>query len=379
MKRMATRMGAAVFGLAAMVSAGCGTMGPKGSIRREPFGNMPDGTPVHLYILRNSKGVEARITDYGGTVQALLVPDRNGKMDDVVLGFDTLAEYIKDSPYFGCIVGRYANRIAGGKFTLDGKICTLAINNAPNSLHGGLKGFDKAVWEASASETPRGPALELKYLSRDGEEGFPGNLSVTAVYTLTEDNELRLDTSAVTDKPTVVNLTQHNYFNLAGKGDILGHEAMINAARFTPVDSTLIPTGELRPVAGTPLDFRTPVAIGARINQADEQMKFGGGYDHNWVIDKAPGELGLQARVTEPGSGRVMEILSTEPGLQFYTGNFLRAGLKGKAGRVHPNRGGFCMEPQHYPDSPNKPGFPTAVLRPGQTFQSTIVWRFSAR
>lgn len=349
-----------------------------GTITSAPFGTTKDGKAVNVYTLRNANGVEARIINYGGIVLSIKVPDRNGQMGDVVLGYDTLAEYEKESPYFGCLVGRYGNRIAKGRFTLNGQTYTLATNNYPNALHGGLKGFDKVVWNVVKADVgPRGPRLELNYLSKDGEEGYPGNLNVTAVYTLTDDNALQLDYTATTDKDTIVNLTQHSYFNLAGKGDILGHVVYINADKFTPVDSTLIPTGELRPVEGTPFDFRKPTPIGARVNADDEQLRFGGGYDHNWVINNPQGGLVLQARVTEPTTGRVLEVLSTEPGLQFYCGNFLDGTLKGKGGWVYQHRSGFCMEPQHFPDSPNKPNFPSVVLKPGQTYRNTIVYRFS--
>jgi aldose 1-epimerase len=358
------------------MTASCSSGAP--TISKESFGRTDDGKAVDLYTLRNAKGVEARITNYGGIVVTLKVPDKQGNLGDVVLGYDTLAEYIKETPYFGCLVGRYGNRIAKGKFTLDGKDYQLAVNNGPNHLHGGIKGFDKVVWEALPIQNPE-PALELNYLSKDGEEGYPGNLQVKAVYTLTNDNALRLDYTATTDKDTVLNLTQHSYFNLAGKGDVLGHEVMINAERFTPVDSNLIPTGELKPVQGTPFDFNQPTTIGARINQDDEQLKFGNGYDHNWVINKPAGELGLMARVYEPTSGRVLEVLCTEPGLQFYTGNFLDGKLKGKGGWVFQFRNGFCMEPQHYPDSPNQPNFPSVVLKPGQTYKNTIIYRFSVQ
>lgn len=358
--------------------AGCGSLKQElGTVTQQPFGTTKDGKAVDVYTLRNNNGVEARIINYGGIVLSLKVPDKNGKLGDVVLGYDTLAEYEKETPYFGCLVGRYGNRIAKGKFTLNGKTYSLAVNNGPNALHGGLKGFDKVVWNARASASPEGPMLALTYTSKDGEEGYPGNLKVTAVYTLTNDDALRLDYTATTDKDTVVNLTQHSYFNLAGKGDILGHIVYLNADKFTPVDSTLIPTGELRPVDGTPFDFRTPTAIGARVNAADEQIKFGGGYDHNWVINKPMGQLGLQARVTEPATGRVLEVLSTSPGLQFYCGNFLDGSLKGKGGWVYQHRNGFCMEPQHYPDSPNQPNFPSVVLKPGQVYRNTIIYRFS--
>jgi aldose 1-epimerase len=368
-------------GACAVCLVGCASMSSStgGSITKQPFGTTKDGKPVDLYTLRNAKGAEARIMNYGGIVVSLKVPDKTGNFGDVVLGYETLAEYEKETPYFGCLVGRYGNRIAKGKFTLGGKTYTLATNNPPNALHGGLKGFDKVVWQAHAYESKLGPALELRYLSRDGEEGYPGDLAVTAVYTLTADNCLRLEYTATTDQDTVVNLTQHSYFNLAGKGDILGHVVYLNSETFTPVDSTLIPTGELRPVKGTPMDFNTPTPIGARINQNDEQLKFGGGYDHNWVINKPAGQLGLMAEVYDPTSGRVLKVYSTEPGLQFYTGNFLNGTLKGKGGRFYQFRTGFCMEPQHYPDSPNQPGFPSVVLKPGQVYKNTISYCFSTK
>jgi aldose 1-epimerase len=366
--------GAALAGLLASCAAPPSQLG---QISKQPFGKTRDGQPVDIYTLRNNCGIEARIVNYGGIVLSLKVPDRNGQMGDVVLGYDTLAEYEKASPFFGCLVGRYGNRIAKGRFTLNGQTYTLAVNNGPNALHGGIKGFDKVVWAARATVSTLGPTLELTYTSKDGEEGYPGNLKVTAVYTLTTDNALRLDYTATTDRATVVNLTQHSYFNLAGQGDILGHVVYLDADKFTPVDSTLIPTGELRPVEGTPFDFRIPTAIGARINADDEQLKFGGGYDHNWVINKPSGQLGLQARVTEPMTGRVLEVLSTEPGLQFYCGNFLDGSIKGKAGWVYQRRNAFCMEPQHYPDSPNHLEFPTVVLKPGQVYQNTIIYRFA--
>jgi aldose 1-epimerase len=359
---------------------GCANSGTSlAQFSRQSFGQDKDGVQVDIFTLRNSKGAEARICTYGGIVVSLKVPDRDGNLGDVVLGYDKLADYIKDSPYFGAMVGRYGNRIAKGKFTLDGQEYTLATNNFPNALHGGLKGFDKVVWTPKIMTTPEGTALELSYVSKDGEEGYPGTLSVTAVYTLTDDNALKLEYTATTDKDTVVNLTQHSYFNLAGKGDILKHVVMIPASKFTPVDSTLIPTGELRPVEGTPFDFRKPTAIGARINENDEQFKFGNGYDHNFVIDKPPGELGLMGRVYEPTTGRVLEVLSTEPGLQFYSGNFLDGSNKGKGGWVYKFRDALCMEPQHFPDSPNHPEFPSVVLKPGQTYHNTIIFKLSVQ
>jgi aldose 1-epimerase len=373
-------------GLGLALLAGCVTKtadAPNRQVIRKPFGQTPDGTPVDLFILRHDGAGKSRaevaICTYGGIVTWLKLPDRNGRMADVVLGYDNLAGYIKDTPYFGALIGRYGNRIAKGKFTLNGKEYTLATNNGPNALHGGLKGFDKVVWQASILSLPAGPALQLRYTSKDGEEGYPGTLTVTAVYTLTDDNALRLDYTATTDKDTVANLTQHSYFNLAGKGSILNHEVMIPADRFTPVDSTLIPNGELRPVKGTPFDFRMPTAIGARISQDDEQLKFGGGYDHNWSINKEPGQLTVMARVYEPTTGRVMEVLSTEPGLQFYTGNFLDGKITGKGGWTYQFRNAFCMEPQHYPDSPNQPNFPSVVLKPGEVYRNTIMYRFSVQ
>lgn len=348
-------------------------------ITRQPFGVTKENIPVEIYTLRNENGCQARITNYGGIVVSLTMPDRNGKFGDVVLGYDKLDDYLKNNPYFGCLVGRYANRIARGRFTLNGKEYQLAVNNPPNHLHGGLKGFDKVVWQANPLATKDGPALELRYVSKDGEEGYPGTLKVTALYTLTNKNELRLDFTATTDKDTIVNLSHHSYFNLACEGDILKHEVMIAADNFTPIDATLIPTGEIRPVKGTPLDFTSPMPIGARINEPHEQLKFGKGYDHCWVLNKPMGMLGLAARVYEPTSGRVMEVITTEPGLQFYTGNFLDGSHVGKGGKVYHFRTGFCMEPQHYPDSPNKPQFPSVVLKPGQTYKNTIIYRFSTK
>jgi aldose 1-epimerase len=368
-----------------LLAAGCLTSASGKEITGEPFGATPEGTPVKIFTLNNAAGASARIITYGGIIQSLLVPDKSGHFDDVVLGFDTLegytrAGYVKACPYFGALIGRYGNRIAGGHFTLDGVSYTLAPNNAPNSLHGGVKGFDKVVWQVVRAEaTPAGAQLELKYASHDGEEGYPGNLTVTALYTLTPDNSIRLDYTATTDKATIVNLTQHSYFNLAGQGDILAHEVYINADKFTPVDKSLITTGELQPVEGTPFDFRKPATIGSRVGADNEQIKFGGGIDHNWVINHPLGELGLAARVTEPTTGRVMEVSSTEPGLQFYTGNFLDGSLVGKGGRAYTKRCALAMEPQHYPDSPNHPAFPTAELKPGEVYHNTIVYHFGVQ
>ncbi|MEI8140507.1 MAG: aldose epimerase family protein [bacterium] len=349
------------------------------AIKAEVFGKLADDREVNVFTLTNKSGVEARILNYGGIVLSLKVPDRMGVMGDVVLGFDNLDDYLTKSPYFGCLIGRYGNRIADGKFSLNGKIYTLAANNAPNSLHGGLKGFDKVVWGATTKMTANGPALTLNYVSKDGEEGFPGTLSVTAVYTLTEENALVLEYTAETDQDTVVNLTHHSYFNLACKGDVLDHVVTLHSDVFTPVNQALIPTGELRLVAGTPFDFRKPETIGARINSNDQQIKYGGGYDHNWILNKPAGKLGLAATVVEPVSGRVMEVLTTEPATQFYTGNFLDGSLVGKGGWVYRPRNGLCFEPQHYPDSPNQPAFPSTVLKPGQTFSNIIIYRFSVK
>ena len=348
------------------------------SITSKPFGTLPSGQKVTLYTLTNSKGASATISDYGGLVTSLRMPDRGGKFDDVVLGYGSLEGYLKESPYFGALIGRYGNRIAKGVFTLDGTTHHLPVNNGPNALHGGIKGFDKVLWNATPVMTGGGPSLKLSYTSKDGEEGYPGTLSVTAVYTLTDRNELKLVYRATTDKPTIVNLTHHSYFNLAGQGNgtILDHLVTLKAGHFTPVDKDLIPTGEIAPVKGTPFDFRKPTAIGARINQPDQQLHFGGGYDHNWVADKLPHTLGLIAKVEDPGSGRILEVLSTEPGVQFYTGNFLDGTITGKEGKVYPHRSAFCLEPQHFPDSPNHPNFPSVVLKPGQTYKNTIIYRF---
>jgi len=347
---------------------------------KESFGKTSDGKEVFLYTLTNAKGCVVKVTNYGGIVTELIVPDKNGKMGDVVLGYDKLEDYIKASPYFGCLVGRYGNRICKGKFTLNGKEYTLAVNNGENALHGGLKGFDKVVWDAKEKTAAEGPALELSYVSKDMEEGYPGTLSVKVTYTWTDKNEFRIDYEATTDKDTVVNLTQHSYFNLAGAGDgdILNHKVKILADNLTPVDKTLIPIGELRKVKGTPFDFTESVKIGDRIEQVDEQLKFGGGYDHNWVLNNGSGSLALAAKVYEPTSGRRMKVLTTEPGLQFYVGNFLDGTNIGKGGKAYKHRYGFCMETQHFPDSPNQPKFPTTVLKPGQVYKQTTVYAFSA-
>jgi aldose 1-epimerase len=343
-----------------------------------PFDRTPDGQSVDLITLRNQAGIEVRIMTYGATILSLKTPDRAGTLDDISLGFDTFAPYVDKSPYFGTVVGRYGNRIAKGKFTLDGQTYTLATNNGPNHLHGGNKGFDKKVWKPDTFQNASGVGVKLSYVSADGEEGYPGTLSADVTYTLNDKNELIVDYHATTDKATVVNLTQHTYFNLAGDkaNDILGHQLQLNADRYTPVDDTLIPTGELAPVDGTPFDFRTPTAIGARIGQDNEQLKRGKGYDHNWVLTRQGEGLSLAARVVEPTSGRTLEIRTTEPGIQFYSGNFLDGTLTGKGGRVYPQRSGFCLETQHFPDSPNHPNFPSTVLRPGQEYKTQTVFAF---
>lgn len=333
---------------------------------------------MDTFTLTNPHGVSAKITNYGGIVMALYVPDRSGQLDDIVLGFETPEEYLNPHPYFGALIGRFGNRIAQGKFTLNGVEHTLAQNNGLNSLHGGLKGYDKVIWDAKPLDIPDSQALELTYLSPDGEEGYSGNLLVKVIYTLTPQNELKIDYTATTDADTVVNLTHHSYFNLAGagNGDILDHEVTLNAAKFTPIDDTLIPTGELRPVAGTPFDFSQPTKIGLRINEADEQLKFGLGYDHNWVLNSLDGSLALAARVSEASSGRIMEVWTTEPGIQFYSGNFLDGSNIGKGGKVYQHRYGFCLETQHFPDSPNQSNFPSTVLKASQTYRSTTIYKF---
>jgi aldose 1-epimerase len=350
---------------------GSASMDAAARIQKQSFGKTDDGTPVDLYTLTGSRGFEVKVTNYGATIVSIKATDRQGKIADVVLGFDDLDGYLHRNRFFGSIAGRYANRIAKGKFYLGGRDYTLAKNNGENHLHGGLKGFDKIVW--AGKETPTGVALS--YTSKDGEEGYPGNLSVTVTYSVTDDNAVRIDYSATTDKETVVNLTNHSYFNLAGSGTILKHEMMINADRFTPVDSGLIPTGELRPVKGTPMDFTKPVAIGARIDQKDEQLGLGHGYDHNWVVNGNPGTLRLAARVHDPASGRILEVQTTEPGVQLYTSNFLDGSIKGKGGQAYAARSGFCLETQHFPDSPNKPAFPSTVLKPGGRYTSTTVYK----
>jgi aldose 1-epimerase len=346
------------------------------TVMRERYGALQDGAQIDVLTLRNGNGMEVRAITYGGIITSLKVPDRSGQAADVALGFDALEGYLTAHPFFGAIIGRYGNRIGAARFALDGAEYTLAKNNGPNNLHGGDKGFDKQVWHAQPIAGRN--AIEFSRTSVNGEEGFPGNLATRVIYELTDRNELVVEYFATTDRATPVNLTQHTYFNLAGEGsgDILGHQLTINADRYTPVDATLIPTGELAPVEGTPFDFRQPTAIGARINGAHEQLVHGQGYDHNWVLNRSGDGLQLAARVVEPVSGRTLEITTTEPGLQFYAGNFLDGTIKGKGGRVYGRRSGFCLETQHYPDSPNKPEFPSTILRPGQEYKSKTVFAF---
>ena len=363
--------------LAASMSA----QGMRGAIKKESFGKTTGGEQIELYSLSNKKGMEVSITNFGATVVTLKVPDRSGKAADIVLGYDTLDGYENGTSYFGATVGRYGNRIAGGKFSIDGKTYTLPKNNGENTLHGGIVGFNKRVWKAQEIASKEGESLEMTYLSADGEEGFPGNLSAKVVFTLpAERNELRIDYTATTDKDTVLNLTNHSYFNLSGEGsgDILDHVMTLHSKQFTPVDKTLIPTGELKNVGGTPMDFNSATAIGKRINENDEQLVFGKGYDHNWVLTRAGGGLSMAAEAYDPKSGRKLEVLTTEPGVQFYSGNFLD-GAKGKGNKPYPQRAAFCLETQHFPDSPNHPNFPSTVLKPNSVFHSQAVFRFSAK
>jgi aldose 1-epimerase len=351
------------------------------SVTESPFGTMPDGRKVEMFHLKNASGMEVDVITYGGAVQSIKVPDKNGKIEDVALGFDNLDDYLHTDTYFGALIGRYGNRIAKGKFTLDGKTYSLPINNGPNTLHGGPKGFNTKVWAASPIKAPNRVGVELTLWSADGDMGFPGDLAVTARYTLDNNNDLRIHYSAVTDKPTAINLTNHTYFNLAGAGNgtILDQVAMINADKITPVDDTLIPTGKMMDVAGTPLDFTTPTAIGARIRADNQQLKYAepkqGGYDFNYVFNN-PGDLNaLAASVTDPKSGRTIEMYTDEPGVQFYTSNFLND-VKGKDGKVYPHWGAFTLEAQHFPDSPNQPNFPSTELKPGEKYSQTTIYKF---
>jgi len=371
-----------LFALVATFS-GCSVHRPNDTsaavtVTRAPFGHLPDGRAVDVYTLSNAHGVEVHVMTFGAIVTVVRTPDRGGHFDDIVLGFDSLSGYEGEHPYFGAVVGRYANRIAHGRFTLDGTTYRLALNNGPNSLHGGRRGFDKALWTGESFMRGDSAGVSLHYTSPDGEESYPGTLKVGVKYTLTANDELIVDYEATTDKATPVNLTQHSYWNLGGegRGDILGHVLALDASAFTPVDSTLIPTGVVAPVAGTPFDFRKPTPIGARIDALDEQIRFGRGYDHNFVLDHPAGVLGHAARVVDSASGRTLDISTTEPGMQFYTGNFLDGTLVGKGGRAYGHRAALVLETQHYPDSPNHAAFPSTILRPGTTYRSRTVFAF---
>ncbi|MFT5143906.1 MAG: aldose 1-epimerase [Thalassolituus oleivorans] len=367
--------------LIAAITSGCQSQGQNAAyeVVTTPFGTLPDGRAVDLYTVTTPSGIVMKVTNYGGIITHLMVPDATGTIGDVVLGYDNLDAYLASTPYFGAIIGRYGNRIANGRFSIDGTAFTLAANNGQNHLHGGITGFDKVLWAAEAFSGPSGAGVIFSYTSADGEEGYPGALQVQVTYTLGDDGSLGFDYAASTDKSTPVNLTQHSYFNLAGPSStsILGHDLQIAASRFTPVDDGLIPTGELADVTGTPFDFRAPHAIGARIEADNEQMVRGLGYDHNWVLDGRAGGLKLAARVVEPSSGRVMEVRTEEPGIQFYSGNFLDGTLPAKGGGTYAHRSGFCLETQHFPDSPNQPGFPSTLLEPGETYRTRTVYTFS--
>lgn len=367
--------------IALCTAAGCGGADPApraASLTREPFGTAPGGEAVELVTLTNANGMQLRAMSYGAIIVSLTAPDRHGTYADVVLGYDSLAGYVASSPYFGAVVGRYGNRIAQGRFTLDGEAHTLATNNGPNALHGGVRGFDKVVWTVDTSHVADGPRVTFRHVSPDGDEGYPGTLTAAVSYTLTATNEVQIAYEATTDRATPVNLTQHSYFNLAGTGDILGHVLTIAADRYVPVDSTLIPTGELAPVAMTPFDFTAPIAVGARIDTGHPQLRNGGGYDHTFVLTRPDTGLVLAATLREPTSGRTLRLFTTEPGVQFYSGNFLDGTLTGKGGIAYQRRSGLCLETQHFPDSPNRPAFPSTILRPGEVYRSRTVWRFGA-
>ncbi len=368
------------FVLLAACSAPQAPSPPKeGTMKRDVFGKMPDGTVIESFTLTNAQGMEVRAITYGGIITSIRVPDRAGKLDDVVLGYDNLEGYLAKSPFFGAIIGRYGNRIGKASFTLDGKTYPLAKNNGPNHLHGGIKGFDKVVWQGTPFHNADGTGVVFQYTSPDGEEGYPGTVKARVTYTLNDRNELAVDYDATSDKPTPLNMTQHSYFNLTGGSrDVLDHQVMIYAGNYTPVDPTLIPTGVIAPVDGTPFDFRKSTAIGLRIDQDDEQLRFGKGYDHNFVLDVLQSErMHPAARVVDPSSGRVLDVLTTEPGLQFYTGNNLDGSITGTAGHVYQKRSGFCLETQHYPDSPNKPSFPSTIISPAEPYKSRTVFAFS--
>jgi aldose 1-epimerase len=381
MKLSWERVVVAVLSVVLLTAVGCPpqqkkeTSEAKMDIKKDSIGKTPEGTEVDQYTLTNANGLRVKIMTYGATITSVETPDRDGKVENITLSLDSLADYFKEFPYLGSTVGRYANRIAKGKFSLDGKQYTLAVNNGPNHLHGGIKGFDKVVWKAEPVETGDSVGVKFSYVSADGEEGYPGKLSAQVTYSLTNDNQLKMDYLATTDQPTVVNLTNHNYWNLSGggSGDILGEEVVLNADRYLPVDSTLIPLGTLKDVKGTPMDFTAPHGIGERIDEVE------GGYDHCYVLNrKDEKDLSLAARVVDPKSGRVMEIFTTQPAIQFYTGNFLDGTLKG-GGKPYEKHFGFCLETQHYPDSPNQPDFPSTVLKPGEKYEQSTVHKFSVK
>jgi len=382
MRRLCSVLSIRILFIAFIGLSGCNLKKDTGmNIIKESFGETREGISVDLYTLSNTKGMNVKITNYGGIVTSILVPDRDGEFKDVVLGYDNLKGYLEKNPYFGAIIGRYGNRIGKGVFRIKDTDYTLARNNGENHLHGGVKGFDKVVWQAKEIIEDNNVGLELHYISKDGEEGYPGNLDMTVLYSLTNSNDLIISYEAITDKETVVNMTNHSYFNLAGagSGDILEHELEIDADRFTPVDKGLIPTGELRDVQNTPMDFREATAIGARIDEKEEQLNLGPGYDHNWVLNGYDGSMRLAAKVIEPKSGRIMEVHTTEPGLQFYSGNFLDGTIHGKGGKLYEHRYGFCLETQHFPDSPNKPDFPSVFLKPGKKYSTQTIYRFLTR
>jgi aldose 1-epimerase len=380
---LAVLLAVATVGLFGLTAAASSSGGHRPTITKASFGSLDDGTPVDIYTLTNSRGMEVKILTYGGILQSIRVPDRRGRLANVTLGFDNLADYVAKSPYFGCITGRYANRIALGRFQLNGQTYQLPINNPPNSLHGGDVGFDKHLWAATPVRDRHSVGLELRFTSPDGDQNYPGTLANKVTYTLTNRNEIRMDYRArlVGDEglKTIINLTNHAYWNLAGEGssDIYGHKLTLNASHYTPVDPTLIPTGAIDPVAGTPMDFRHSTAIGARIRNGFEQLVIGRGYDHNWVLDRHGSGLELAARVVEPRSGRVLEVVTDQPGIQFYSGNFLDGTLVGTSGRMYRQGDGFALETQHYPDSPNHPNFPSTVLSPGERYKTTTIYRFS--
>ena len=346
------------------------------SMKKQSFGQTADGEPIDVYKLTNRNGIEMQVLSYGGIVMSLKTPDRTGKLSDIVLGFDHIDDYLNHNPYFGALIGRYGNRIADGKFSLQGHDFQLTRNNGDNHLHGGWRGFDKVIWTVQQTGSLTGVSLAMSYISKDGEEGYPGNLMINVVYTLTDEDEWQIDYRAATDTETIINLTQHSYFNLAGAGNVLDHELLINAEQFTPVGEGLIPTGELREVKGTSMDFTHPTTIGAQINKPDEQLRIAGGYDHNWVLRKSRDGKRLAATVFEPQSGRELEIYTTEPGLQFYSGNFLDGSLIGKGGKRYDKHAGFCLETQHFPDSPNHANFPATTLQPGEIYRTTTVYKF---